>query len=156
MSSAVHLHPLKNTWPFIICFVTGEIPSLKLTVRICFNGWFEFPIVSFWGPAYFQVYLGLSKNSDTPKSSILKYFHRVFHYFHHSFWGPTPVLRRRKGTSWKRFHGGRLFWGLGPGGLVVLWEIGKKMEQKTRQNHNLIDFLLKNVEEWCIFVCLLA
>ena len=32
--------------------------------------------------------LSVSENSDTPKSSILI---RVFHYFHHPFWGPTLI-----------------------------------------------------------------
>ena len=60
------------------------------------------------------------------------------------------------GTSWKRFHGGRLFdWGLGPlrfffGGGLVLWEIGKNGEKK-RQNRNLIDFCWR-VMHICLFV----
>jgi len=33
--------------------------------------------------------MGLSKIRGTPKSSILM---RVFRYFHHPFWGPTPIL----------------------------------------------------------------
>ena len=33
--------------------------------------------------------MGVSKNNGTPKSSIL--INRVFHYFHHPFWG-TPIF----------------------------------------------------------------
>ena len=33
--------------------------------------------------------MGVSKNNGTPKSSIL--YNRVFHYFHHPFWG-TPIF----------------------------------------------------------------
>ena len=37
-----------------------------------------------WG----VLHLGVSKNNATPKSSIL--YNRVFHYFHHPFWGFSP------------------------------------------------------------------
>ncbi len=33
--------------------------------------------------------MGVSKNNGTPNSSN---FNRVFHYFNHPFWGPTPIL----------------------------------------------------------------
>ena len=32
---------------------------------------------------------GISENRGTPKSS---HFNGVFHYFHHPFWGPTPIF----------------------------------------------------------------
>ena len=36
------------------------------------------------------VYVGVSENSGfSPKSS---HFNRVCHYFHHPFWGPTPIF----------------------------------------------------------------
>jgi len=31
--------------------------------------------------------MGVSKNNGTPI-----HFNRVFHYFHHPFWGPTPIF----------------------------------------------------------------
>ena len=34
-------------------------------------------------------HMGVSKNRGTPTSSILI---RVFHYFHHPFWGFTPTF----------------------------------------------------------------
>ncbi len=42
-----------------------------------------------WIPFFFEFLerwqnIGVSKNSGTPKSS---HFNRVFHYFHHPFWG---------------------------------------------------------------------
>ena len=33
--------------------------------------------------------VGVSKNRGTPKSS---HFNRVFHYFHHPFWGFSPYF----------------------------------------------------------------
>ena len=30
------------------------LPSLKLTAKTTENGWLEYFLVSFWGPAYFQ------------------------------------------------------------------------------------------------------
>ena len=33
--------------------------------------------------------MGVSKNNGTPKSSQ---FNRVFHYFHHPFWGFSPIF----------------------------------------------------------------
>ncbi len=37
---------------------------------------------------YIYKYTGVSKNNGSPKSS---HFNRVFHYFHHPFWG-TSIL----------------------------------------------------------------
>ena len=39
-------------------------------------------------------HMGVSKNNDTPKSSIFK---KVFHYFHHPFWGflETPISKSK-------------------------------------------------------------
>ena len=34
--------------------------------------------------------MGVSKNNGTPKSSMK--VHRVFHYFHHPFWGFSPYF----------------------------------------------------------------
>ena len=43
-----------------------------------------------------DVYLGVSLNGGTPKSSILIIFKRVFHMFSIiftiHFWGPTPIF----------------------------------------------------------------
>ena len=36
-----------------------------------------------------NIYMGVSKNRGTPKSS---HFNRVFHYFHHPFWGFSPYF----------------------------------------------------------------
>ena len=50
---------------------------------------------SSFNPVIFPVFsasqqdLGVSKNNGTPKSSI---FNRVFHYFHHPFWGFSPYF----------------------------------------------------------------
>ena len=37
------------------------------------------------GPGTWNIYMDVSQNSGTPKSSG---FNRVFHYFHHPFWDP--------------------------------------------------------------------
>ena len=42
------------------------------------------------------MYLGVSKNNDTPKSSILIGF---FHDFHHPFWGTQELVRCTVATA---------------------------------------------------------
>ena len=58
-------------------------------------------------------YMGVSKNSGTPKSSILIGFSWVFHYFHHPFWGFSnplflgffqPYCGDKKKTHWSDHH----------------------------------------------------
>lgn len=64
------------------------------------------------------------------------------------------------GTSWKRFHGGRLFdWGLGPLRFFFFWGGGagsvgdreKWRKKKAKLNRNLIDFCWR-VMHICLFV----
>ena len=43
----------------------------------------------YWCFLIFRKQLGVSKNRGTRKSSI---FNRVFHYFHHPFWGAHPYF----------------------------------------------------------------
>ena len=40
------------------------------------------------GGASIYIYMGVSKNNDTPKSSILIGFSII----NHPFWGPTPIF----------------------------------------------------------------
>ena len=66
--------------------------SLRSVLFFCLNRKVV-PWSLFFFDDVLQAYLmGVSKNSGTPKSSILIFFNRVFHYFHHPFWGPTPIF----------------------------------------------------------------
>ena len=61
-------------------------------------------------------HMDVSKNNGTPKSS---HFNRVFHYFHHPFWGCSPYF-------WFNTHMGNL---MTP---VKTWEfLGKKIHRKV-------------------------
>ena len=45
-------------------------------------------------------HMGVSENSGTPK---IIHFNRVFHYFHHPFWGKAPYFRKHpyiSTTTW--------------------------------------------------------
>ena len=60
------------------------------------SGRVDMSLPFFWGvlspfpkPKKKLSYMGVSENNGTPKSS---HFNRVFHSFHHPFWGPTPIV----------------------------------------------------------------
>ena len=79
--------------PFKILYVNHNI-----IITIIFNtpplttlefSWKHMPFLE-----YSLLYMGVSKNNGTPKSS---HFKRVFHYFHHPFWGTIIFGNTHKG-----------------------------------------------------------
>ena len=83
------INPRKpNDWNPIIGGLIDVSPFPGVVLQV--------PAVRFWGflkppSPNNQKNIDVSENSGTPKSSILNHFNRVFHYFHHPFWG-TPIF----------------------------------------------------------------
>ena len=62
--------------------------SEDLTAELVGGG--RAPLSSDQGPLVVLGYMGVSKNKGNTPQII--HFNRVFHYFHHPFWGKTPLF----------------------------------------------------------------
>ena len=60
----------------------------RMAIQICKG---TLKAISCPGDVARATHMDVSENSGTPKSSILFHFNRVFHFFHHPFWG-SPIF----------------------------------------------------------------
>ena len=51
---------------------------------------------------YDSVYVGVSKNRGYPQ---IIHFNRVFHYFHHPFWGVSPYFWKQPCIKYTKLDG---------------------------------------------------
>ena len=80
----------RRRWP---CWWPCPIPAPTWVSR----WWLKTPKLKVRGGWF--IHMGVFKNRGfPPKSSI---FNGVFHYFHHPFWGPTPIFGNTHIELWK-------------------------------------------------------
>ena len=95
--------------------------------------------------------MGVSKNNGTPKSS---HFNRVFHDFHHPFWGPTTIfgltpiyLHRKPGSTISTLLPGRInpkdcqVLSLGDTGFLQFFRVVSRDYGKPRKLMNVSQIL---------------
>ena len=78
--------------------------------------WFFQDVSHFKSGIILDIYLDVSENNGTPKSSVLM---GVFHSFHHPFWGFSPYFWKHPYQNSRSVHPGRLTWNR----IMEVWKI---------------------------------